>query len=539
MADDPNIDTNEQGYADPETLSGYENNPAAEEDNRSEFMRFWGKLALPARVGILAVAGLTLLLIALFSINAVTPDEMEVLFHRLDPGQAREVAGALDEMGVTYELADDGTTIMVLRDQRDRLRITLSPDLYAQGIGFALFENGGLVASDFDRRVQWQIALEEELRRTITSIDAVDQARVHLVITEEGVFIRERTEPSASVFLRLSPLATLSEAQVRGILSLVAGSVEGLRPENVTIVDANGNILYDAFAALDEITASSAVEGQLKMKRQFETELERRLRSILEQVYGPGRAVAMVSADLDFDTRELTSVIFDDNTVPRSTHMIREESENIAAPQEEVGEPNIPGQAAVIGGGGDSTYMREEEIVNYEVSETREYIAAAPGQVIRLSTAVIIDNEGADPFLEEQVADLVNSAIGLDEARGDTLSVQLLPFDTDWIVDPDPDALIPEELPIPLLWIIIGASVLLIVLLILFVVVRARKRRREEEERELDAMSLEEEMESRIIEESEKIEPGEAESKAKTIRKMAQDEPESVAGLLKTWLQEE
>ncbi len=536
MADEPNVGTNDQGYS--ETDINTRTN-ADSSTGKSGFGSFWEGLALPARIGILTVAGLSLVLIIVLSFNAITPDDMEVLFHRLDPVQAREVAGALEEMGVNYELADDGTTILVQRDQRDRLRITLSPDLYAQGIGFALFENGGLVASDFDRRVQWQIALEEELRRTITSIDAVDQARVHLVITEEGVFIRDRKEPSASVFLRLSPLASLTENQVRGILSLVAGSVEGLTPENVTIIDANGNILYDAFAMLDSVTASGAVEGQLQLKRQFETELERRLRSILEQVYGPGRAVAMVSADLDFDTRELTSVIYDDNPVPRSTHIIREESENIMPPQEEVGEPNIPGQAAVIGGGGDSSYLREEEIVNYEVSETREYIAAAPGQVIRLSTAVIIDNEGADPFLEEQVADLVNSAIGLDEARGDTLSVQLLPFDTTWIVDPDPDPFLPETFPIPLLWIIIASSVLLLVLLVLFMIMRARKRRREEEERDYDAMSLEEEMESRIIEESEALEPGEAESKAKAIRKMAQDEPESVAGLLKTWLQEE
>lgn len=538
MADEPNVDTNEQVYTEPDLSSGTANAPtdAAE---KSAFSIFWGGLALPARIGILAVAGLSLILIVIFSLNAVTPDDMDVLFHRLDPVQAREVAGALEEMGVNYELADGGTTILVQRDQRDRLRLSLSPDLYAQGIGFALFETGGLVASDFDRRVQFQVALEEELRRTITSIDAVEQARVHLVITEEGVFIRDRKEPSASVFLRLSPLAALSESQVRGILSLVAGSVEGLTPENVTIIDANGNILYDAFAMLDTVTASGAVEGQLQLKRQFETELERRLRSILEQVYGPGRAVAMVSADLDFDTRELTSVIYDDDPVPRSTHMIREESENIMPPQEEVGEPNIPGQAAVIGGGGDSSYLREEEIVNYEVSETREYIAAAPGQVVRLSTAVIIDNEGADPFLEEQVADLVNSAVGLNEARGDTLSVQLLPFDTTWIVDPDPDPFMPEEFPIPLLWIIIASLVLLMVLLVLFMVMRARKRRREEEERELDAMSLEEEMESMIVEEAQTVEPGEAESKAKSIRKLAQDEPESVAGLLKTWLQEE
>ncbi len=463
---------------------------------------------------------------------------MEVLYNRLDPGQAREVAAALDEMGVAYELENDGTTIAVPREQRDRLRITLSPDLYAQGIGFSLFENGGLVASDFERRVQWQIALEEELRRTITSLDAVEQARIHLVITEEGVFVRERIDPSASVLLRLSPLASLSDSQVRGILSLVAGSVEGLKPENVSIIDANGNVLYDAFAALGELSASNVVEEQLQLKRLFETELEQRLRSILEQVYGPGKAVAMVSADMDFDTREQTNITYDGNPTPRSTHVIREESENVGTPNQEVGEPNIPGQAAVLGGGGDSSYLRDEEIVNYEVSETREYINTAPGKVVRLSTAVMIDNDGNDPFLAEQVEVLINSAVGIDEARGDTVSVQLLPFDATWLEEAEP-LVPPEALPVPMLWIIIGASALLLILLAAFFIIRSRARRRMEEERELDALSLEEELKARSLKDADRAEPGEAESKAQTIRKLANEEPESVASLLKTWLTEE
>lgn len=538
MAEERNAQTTE-ATENFETSGTYGSTGETDSEDRGTLTRLWHNLNLPARVGIIAVTVIAIGLIILLSVSAAIPTDKEVLYRRLDPVQAREVAAALDEMGVNYELEDEGTTILVPEEQRDRLRISLSPDLYAQGIGFALFENGGLVASDFERRVQMQIALEEELRRTITSLDAVDQARVHLVMPEEGVFIRERKEPSASVFLRLSPLTSLSEIQVRGILSLVAGSVEGLIPENVSIVDADGNVLYDAFAALEDLSTSGVVENQLQMRRLFENELEQRLRSILEQVYGPGSAVAMVSADMDFDTREQTSIVYDgENAVPRSTHIIREESENIAPPVEEVGEPNIPGQAAVLGAAGDSSYLLEEEIVNYEISETREYIEAAPGQIVRLSTAVMIDNDNNDPFLEEQVEQLINSAVGFDEARGDAVTVQIMPFDTTWIEEPEPAAPI-EELPVPLSWLIIGAAALLLFLLLIFFILRARAKRRAEEERELDAMALEQELESRAMEETEEMEPGEAESKAKAIRKLAQDEPESVAGLLKTWLAEE
>lgn len=527
--------------ADEETVQPYqEPDFPGEEDpaQESALSRFWGNLPLPARIGIAAVGGLTLVALLFLTLGRPEPEEMQVLFHRLDPVDAGEVAGRLDEMNISYELRDGGTTILVPPDQRDRLRISLSPELYSRGIGFALFEDGAMVASDFERRVQFQIALEEELRRTITSMEAVEQARVHLVMPEEGLFIRDRKEPTASVLLRLSPLVSLTDNQVRGILNLVAGSVDGLLPENVSIVDSRGSILYDAYTDPGDLPRSLALEGNLHLKRQFETELERRLRTVLEQVYGPGRAVAMVSADLDFDLREETSVVYDDNPVPRSTHVIREESENIAPPAEEVGEPNIPGQAAVVGGMGDSRYEREEEIVNYEVSETRQYIEAAPGQVQRLSTAVIIDGDGMDPFVVEQVADLVNSAIGLNEARGDTLSVQMLPFDTTWLLEPEPEPPIDPDGPSLLFWIALGAAgFLLFLVLLLFLILRARARRREEED--FDALDLEEELVARLPDDSDEQEPGEAELRARSIRDMAKEEPETVASLLKTWMAEE
>ncbi len=500
---------------------------------------YWNNLGQPARIGIVAIAAVTLLLIIIFTVNRAVPSQMDVLFHRLDLVQASEVTAKLDEMEVSYELEDDGSTILVHEDQRDRLRLSLSPDLYAQGIGFALFENGGLVSSDFDRRVQWQIALEEELRRTITSIEAVDQARVHLVISEESVFIREKRDPSASVLLKLKPLTTLSETQVRGILSLVSGSVEGLEPKNVTIIDAKGEILYDAFAALEEMSASNMAESQLVLKRQFEAELERRLRSILEQVFGPGRAVAMVTADLDFDTRERTVVAYDEDPVSRSTHRIEERSESTGPPAAEVGEPNIPGQAAVIAGGGDSSYDRIEEIVNYEVGETRDYISTAPGQVMRLSTAIVIDDDGNDPFVEGQVEALVNSAIGFNEVRGDNVTVHLLPFDATWIDepiwDPVPD---PTEPVFPVSLPVMAAALsALIIIIIIFLVLRSRAKKRER--LELERMSLEKQMQEKMMEEGSEVDASEAESKAQSIRKLVKEEPESVASLLRTWLVEE
>ena len=152
---------------------------------------YWSGFSLPVRAAILllAVAAITLLLTMVF--GGFGAPRMEVLFSRLEPQQAKEVAAKLDEMAVPYEVGDQGSSILVPAEQRDRLRLQLSPDVYAQGMGFSLFENSGFLVSDFERRVQWQIALEEELRRTITTIDAVEQARVHLVIPQDKLFLQE------------------------------------------------------------------------------------------------------------------------------------------------------------------------------------------------------------------------------------------------------------------------------------------------------------------------------------------------------------
>ena len=492
----------------------------------------WKSLKAPARAAILLIIGLTVLVILWLAGGSIIPIPMEVLFHRLEPHQAREVVLMLEEQGIAYNITDGGSTILVPRDQRDRLRLTISPDLYAQGAGFALFEGNGLVASDYTRRVQWQIALEEELRRTISSIEAVDQARVHLVIPEGSLFVREQGSPSASVFLRLMPMAVLSGEQVRGILSLVAGSVEGLRPENVNIVDSQGNILYDAFAAIDDLPLSGSVQSRLKLKRQFERELENRLKAVLDQVYGPGRALAMVSAELDFDARETTTVTYDDQLVERSTQRVEERSEGTAPPSGEVGEPNIPGYEGT-GGQGEYSFERIEEIVNYEISETRETVAAAPGRVLRLSTAVVIDNSEAGAIAGDQVSALVESALGLDEERGDTLSVQLMPFDLTWREgwEEAPDTVIPPITRNLYLYAAAGFVVLMIIFVAVFLSRRSRRRAREHERVFTEKSTAPETTAAPA--------PSQEERWQKQARQLAEEVPAGVASLIKTWLVEE
>ncbi|NMA91963.1 MAG: flagellar M-ring protein FliF, partial [Firmicutes bacterium] len=462
--------------------------------------------------------------------SSVSSPPMEVLFSDLDLQQSRAIATKLEEYNVTYQTGEDGTTILVPRDQKDQLRLKLSPDIYAQGAGFALFENNSLIASDFERRAQWQIALEEELRRTITSIEAVEQSRVHLVIPEGGVFVREKSPPSASVFVKLKPLASLDQAQVLGILNLVAGSVENLTPENITMVDSMGNLLFDPSSLEEDRFVSNTVEKQMTLTRQFEKEVEGRLKSILERVYGPGKAVAMVTAELDFDTSERTTVSYD-TPINRSEQRTEERYEGTGPAPAEVGESNIPGYEA-LAGGGDYNYERLEETINYEIGETRDYLATAPGQIQRLSAAVMIDENAGSPEVGAQVSTMLMSALGIDNGRGDTISVQMVPFDRSWQVDWEEE---PE--PTPPIYLrepkyILAAVAALLLLVLAFVLFRRARRARVEPM----PFPTEEELSKSIKEKMpEQVDPG----KRGKVRELAEKEPENVALLLKTWLAEE
>lgn len=492
---------------------------------------YWNNLARPARIGIIAVVSIAAVFIGVLAIvNSMSP-AMEVLFSDLDPEQAQAIVSRLEESNIPFRIGEDAATILVPREQKDQLRLKFSPEIASRGAGFALFENNNLITSDFERRVQWQIALEEELCRTISSIEAVERARVHLVIPEGSIFIREKSEPTASVFLKVKSPATLNDNQIQGILNLVAGSVENLTPDNITIIDSLGNPLFDPFQQSDGQIGFTAVEKQLALTRQFEKEIEGRLRSILEQVYGPGKSVAMVSAELDFDTREETKVTYDE-PVSRSEQRIEERYEGTGPGPAEVGESNIPGYA-VIGDNGDYSYERLEEIINYEIGETREFLARAPGQVERLSVAVVLDEAAGNPDITSRISTVMHSALGIDTARGDSFNVQLVPFNDSWREE-FPEEPAGSRLPFglepgQLIALIGGGALLLAVIIVASIGIARSTRAKPHPVLMTTEVALKEAMEAQVPEHMDH-------SKRQKVRQMGEKEPENVALLLKTWL---
>ncbi|MDO9536592.1 MAG: flagellar basal-body MS-ring/collar protein FliF [Bacillota bacterium] len=516
--------------------------------NRGGLMENWQQSSRSRQVFIVITAAVVIAVLLLF-VQYFTKPQYVTLYSNLDPAQAAPLVQHLRERGVPYRIEDFGATIKVSQSMADEMRIEMAGRgmPFAQGLGFELFDEDRLGMTDFERQVKMQRALQEELRRTITSIDAVTQARVHLVLPEPRVFLRERGEPSAAIYLQLNPFLSLKEEQVRGIVFLVASSVENLKPENITLIDSQGNILYDAVTTSDpHIALADSVLNQLSVKRSFEVELERRAQNMLERVFGPGKALALVTVDMDFDSRETTVITYDEAGVPRSTYLMEERHEGEGPVAGEVGEANYPGYVGVVQGG-ESSHDRREETVNYEIGESTERMITAPGKVLRVNTSVVIDTgeNSVNQAKIEQVNTLISSAIGFDEARGDRISVEGMNFDTSFTEQMEAAHLAMAEFEGQrrqeeiIRQAVMGGGAILGFILLLVAILRRRKLSREmdivplSEGRSLKELFALEEKEDFVPEISpEKTPQGRA-------RKVMDKNPEVAVSVLKSWMTEE
>jgi flagellar M-ring protein FliF len=395
----------------------------------------WRGMSGAGKLGV-AVLTVSLLLAFVLFVRHFTTPSMSVLFRGLNPDNAAKILSRLDEMAVPYEIGAGGGTILVPGNRVDELRIRLNSDggLYGSGVGFELFDQTKLGVTESERRLNYQRALQGELQRTISQIDGVAQARVHLVLPEPSVFLRETVPPTASVVLKLNPLSRLRKDQVMGIVYLVAGSVENLKVENITVIDTGGNLLTDmgdnGYGM--EGLASSTLR-QLEVKKAFEREMEHRIQSMLERVLGSGTVVAMVTADLDFNSREVTELTYGEPAV-RSRQRSEERFEGSGTvPAGGAGtESNIPAYPYALGTGtGDSTYNKLEEVENFELAETLTRTVIAPGEVKSISASVIYDNSRGTftPRQKEEIESLVATAIGYSDGR-DKISIASINFDT-------------------------------------------------------------------------------------------------------------
>lgn len=411
---------------------------AALSEYRNQFKKLLDKLTTVQKVSFAALS--VVLVIGFFLLMSwASRPQYAVLFSNLTPKDAGRIVEELKTAKVLYKVESAGSTIMVPENvvYEERMRFA-NLGIPMEGIvGYELFDQTKLGMTDFVQKLNYHRALEGELARTLTSINEIIQARVHIVIPKPALFEEDKKPTTASVTLRSKGGVSLDREQVRGIAFLVSSSVEGLTPENITIIDSRGNVLSSELGK-DKAVALSA--SQHELQQQVELYLEEKAQSILKEALGSQKSIVRISADLNFDRIESTSEEFD----PES-QVIRSEEVSTKSASGSSNNPQPPVEAN-IAATSNTQEDGESTVTNYEISNTIKHVVSAMGNIKRLTVAVLVDGEyreveaeGGEPVLEfmersdaelNTLAAIVRNAVGFSGARGDQISVSCLPFDT-------------------------------------------------------------------------------------------------------------
>lgn len=397
----------------------------------------------PARLAIMGSVVLGLLLFFIFVSMRVSTPDMKLLYDDLSSVDSGAIVAKLEENEILYKVSEDGARVSVPEDSVGRARMLLAQAGLPNGgsMGYEIFDKqSGFGTTNFVQNINQVRALEGELARTISSLDQIRSARVHLVLPQRELFSRESRTATGSVFLSLRPGAQLSQEQILAIQSLVSSAVPDMKPETVSVVDSNGQLLARGGENADNMMPMKAEE----MRRNYESRMTQSIEDILGRIVGYGRVRANVTAELNFDRITTNEELFDpESAVVRSSQVVEENNLERTPPSGDVSvQNNLPGIASdlLVDPKPSLEGNKIEEVTNFEISKTIRNTVRETGEVKRLSVAVLVDgtyttdaegNKTYQPRAQEEldrIAALVRSAIGYDESRGDTLEVVNLQF---------------------------------------------------------------------------------------------------------------
>jgi len=362
---------------------------------------------------------------------------------------------SLQKAGIAVEIDAATGSVSVPNDLYHQAKMVLA----SQGIpatstdGFAMIrDQQSMGTSQFIEQKRYQLAIEEELARSISSIQAVQAARVHLAVPKQSVFVRNRVEPTASVILTLAQGRRLSDAQAQAVVHMVASSVPYLEAQNVSVVDQFGNLL-----ANDQDSSGLGMsDKQLSYRNKLEKMYQQRIQSLLSPLVGVNKLRAEVNADMDFTVQEMTQENYNPDTIAiRSEQLTRSEGKTSTAagegvpgslsnepPQDPVMQENQTETIAPAGIGltGEESSGALNRTRNYEIDRTIQHTKLATGELTRLSISVVLD----EPFITndegeqvrqpltvnqiERFESLVKTAVGFDAQRGDNVTVMGMAF---------------------------------------------------------------------------------------------------------------
>jgi len=518
----------------------------------------WAGLSLNQRV--LVGAGVLLVLIAVSAFMLRGETDYVVLYTELDEKDAAAIVEKLEEEKIDYTLSDGGTTILVPSSYKYTTRLKLASENLPQGeAGLEIFRESGFGETQTDKRIKYQYALQGELARTIQSLDEVEAAKVNLALPEESLFSDNEELAKASVVVRTKNGEILESKQVQAILNLVANSVEGLEPENVVIVDQYGNLMSDDLS-ISESAATETVQTQLVIKRQFESQKEKAIQTMLDKTLGEGNSVVRVNAEISFDKKEETSERYfhdEDGPFIRSEQIISEstsETGDSAAAGIPGTDTNIPQYQQADTSAGISTSDKTSKTRNYEINRTETVTQFSPGEIKYdyLTVSVLVnkaslqqaDLGATEEERAEKIRSIVAAACGLRENRGDenvrldeNITVAFMDFYTEPEPEPEPTGAFVqlfEETYIPWIVVIAGLGAVLLVWLLM-----RRKRSELEKEPDLETVIEEEADIESLVEKKLTPEEKERQRIRKEIDRLIEEDPESAAQVIKAWLSED
>lgn len=465
----------------------------------------------PSRLGIIGAIIFALLMFFVFISVRVSTPHMKLLYKDLSTNDTSAVASKLEEHDINYQVSPDGSRIVVTETEVGRARMLLAEAGLPNGgsMGYEIFDKqSAFGTTNFVQNVNQVRALEGELARTISSLDVIRSARVHLVLPQRELFSREQKKASGSVFIEVFSGGRLEKQQIAAVQSLVASAVENLKPGDVSIIDSFGNLLARGGENATSLVSIKAEE----MRRSYESQLTDKIEDQVSRIVGYGKVRATVTAEMNFDRISTNEELYDPEAqVVRSSQVTEESSSEKEASGDEVSvENNLPG----IGDGGlngdQSTAQsnRIEEVTNYEISKTVRSVVREVGEIKKLSVAILVDgqydkNEAGEkvyePRPEEQLAQieaLVKSAVGFDEGRGDTIEVVNMQFAAVEVTDEFEDQRFvlgfeKSQLISSAEFLIVGIMIILVVVLVLQPIVNRLL--------EADDVSVDEDLENELL----------------------------------------
>ncbi|WP_244834832.1 flagellar basal-body MS-ring/collar protein FliF [Clostridium sp. BJN0001] len=473
-------------------------------------------------------------------------NKYQVLFSGLKGDDSQVVINSLTDEKIDYKIKGD--SILIPKDKVDELRLKLAPSLTDGSKGYELMDGGssfGMTDEEFKiKKLRMQ---QGELEKTFKSFNEVSDARVHITQATDSVFAKDKQEGKAAVKLTLKPGKKLSEDQVRAIVALVSGATENIPEKNISVIDDKMNLLTKDLENSDDGSANTEVIGkQHAQEKDYEEKLQEAIVELLEPVVGKNKVKSTVSADLDFDSKQVTETTIDPNKVIVSQDSSKETSNTTnGGNQSQSPVDNNMSNQITDGTNDTNSSAKEEQKTNYDSGKSESKTIVAPGEVKRKTVSVIIDGN-LDADTQSQIENLVSNAVGLDATKGDQLTVAGMAFDPS-INDEaqsEIDAMNAEEAQKKqtrmLILGAIGAVVLLIALFMIMRKIIANRKKKKQEAQNIDTL-----IDDTIIpKEPEEFAPIEFEEKSEKthleqeIKKYAKEKPEQVVEIIKSWLAE-